>query len=148
MDGRGVTLVELVAAMSVAAALAGVAVFEFRDLQAEWHLSGAVRQVVLDLRTARIAAIAEARTHGLRFGTAAAAYTREAQGDDGVFTANGLPRRLPAGVRIVECTGRGGSVRFRPLGNASSFGTITIEGSGMSTRRVVVDMAGRVRVAR
>ncbi len=148
MDGRGVTLVELVAAMSVAAALAGVAVFEFRDLQAEWHLSGAVRQVVLDLRMARIAAIAEARTHGLRFDTAAAAYTPESQDDDGAFTANGLPRRLPGAVRIVECTARGGAVRFRPLGNAASFGTITIEGPDTSSRRIVVDMAGRVRVAR
>lgn len=148
MDHRGLTLVELVAAMSVAAALAGVAVFEFRDLQAEWHLSGAVRQVVLDLRMARIAAIAEARTHGLRFETAAAAYNREVQGDDGAFTVNGLPRRLPGGVRVVECTGRGSSVRFRPLGNASSFGTITIEGPGIGPRRIVVDMAGRVRVTR
>jgi Tfp pilus assembly protein FimT len=147
MDGAGVTLLELLAALAIATALAATAVLGFRDLHRDWQLSGAVRQIVLDLRMARIASIAQARAHGLHFDVPASAYTREKQSDGGEYAAVGEPRPLPAGVQVTGCTGRAGAVRFRPRGNASSFGTITVQGRGEARRRIVVDMAGRVRVA-
>lgn len=145
---RGVTLVELITALSIAAVLLGMAGLGFRDLQNSWQLQSATRQVVLDLRMARIGSIAQARSHRLRFETSTRRYWREVQGESGDYAADSIPRDLPAGVSISECTARNDAVSFRPRGNAATFGTITLQGHADETREIVVDMVGRVQVRR
>lgn len=148
MRDGGLTLLELITALAIGSILAGAAVFELRELEREWRLGGAVRQIVLDLRMARIAAIARARTHGLRFEVPAAEYVPEHQNDAGEYAASSPRRRLPPGVLVTACSARGGAIRFRPRGNAATFGTITVETGDAEHRRIVVDMAGRIRIAR
>ncbi len=146
MRDEGVTLLELVAFMAIAAGLASIAAFGFRDLGDRWLLGSAVRQVVLDLRMARVRSISETRSHRLRFRMASTHYQPEARDDRREYTATGAPRTLPDGVSVVECTGRSEAIGFHPRGNASSFGTITLRGRGGERVEVVVDMVGRVRV--
>ena len=103
---------------------------------------------MLDLRMARVRSISESRPHRLRFEPAARAYEQEERTDGGDYVSTEAPRPLPAGVRIVECTGRNASIDFRARGNASSFGTITLRGAQGETKEIVVDMVGRIRVRR
>lgn len=147
-DDRGVTLLELIAAFSVVAVLLGLAGLGMHELRNQWQLRSATRQVVLDLRMARAAAIARARTHRLRFEVATGHYWREVQADDGDFVAESTARALPATVTIAACTARNQSVSFRPRGNAATFGTISLAGHAGESRDIVVDMVGRVQVRR
>ena len=140
------TLLELLAFLALTASLAGIAAFGFRDLGDRWLLGAAVRQVVLDLRIARVRSISEARAHRLRFTTASTTYQPEARDDRREYTASGEARSLPEGVSVVECTGRNATIGFQPRGSASSFGTLKLRGRGGDTAEVVVDMVGRVRV--
>ena len=53
---------------------------------------------------------------------------------------------LPRGVELVDCTAKGAAITFRPLGQASTFGTIRLRNEDGLERSVVVDIAGRLRV--
>ncbi len=148
MRNAGLTLLELIVFLAITTLLSGTAAFGFRELSDKWLLRGAVRQVVLDLRIARVRSISESRPHRLRFEPAAKAYEQEERTDSGAYVATETSRRLPTGVRIVGCTGRNASIDFRARGNASSFGTITLRGARGNTKEIVVDMVGRIRVRR
>ena len=145
MRARGVTLLELIATLAIGATLMGVAGLGLGSIRHRWHLQHATRQLVLDLRLARLAAIAEGTAHGLGFEPPADRYFREVDNDDSVTTSM---RTFPGGVVVTECTARNGSIRFRPRGNAASFGTITLKGHAGEARSIVVDIVGRVRVRR
>jgi prepilin-type N-terminal cleavage/methylation domain-containing protein len=148
MQARGVTLLELIATLSIGAILMGTAALGLRDLRDRWQLQHATRQVVLDLRLARLAAIAEGRSHALRFEPSADGYWREVHPDGGGDPDTTSLRTFPPGVIVTSCTARNGSISFRPRGNAASFGTITLQGHAGELRSIVVDMVGRVRVRR
>jgi hypothetical protein len=62
------------------------------------------------------------------------------------YDDEGAPVALPAGITILDCTARSAAISFRPRGNAGTFGTVTLQNSQGDTRRVVVDIAGQVRV--
>ena len=56
------------------------------------------------------------------------------------------PVALPSHVEIVECTARDAAISFYARGHAGSFGTLTLRNSDGELRRIVVDIAGRIRV--
>ncbi len=148
MKDAGLTLLEVLVTLTIGSVLIGIAAFGFDTLDRQWRLESAVRQVVLDLRTARSRSISESRPHRIRFTAAGSSYEAEVQGDDGEYLPVGRPRLLPAGVTILDCSGRGDAIGFRPRGNASPFGTVSLHGSDGESRRIVVDMAGRAEVRR
>jgi prepilin-type N-terminal cleavage/methylation domain-containing protein len=143
---RGFSLLELVVALAVAGVLAGVAVLDVRAMQADWRLGAAVRQVVLDLKRVRLRAIEENVDHRLLLAAPAVTYRRQRREASGGYVDVGPPTGLPEGVEIVDCTARGQAITFRPRGHASTFGTLTLRNEKGRERRVVVDMAGRLRV--
>lgn len=140
------TLVELLAALAIAGVVAGGAMLGLRDLRDRWALSAGVRQVVLDLRLARVRSIAEARSHRLLFEVPADAYRRETREDGRGYVGLGSSRRLPDGVKVTGCTARTSAIGFQPRGNAATFGSVTLQGRGGIAREVTVDMVGRIRV--
>ncbi len=142
----GLTILELVVGTCLATVLAGAALMGFRDLERRWRLESGVRQLVLDLRLARIGAIAEGRPHRLRFEEDSGIYHAEWRHPSGGYAAALGPRQLPRGVQVSECTARGDAVSFQPRGNAGTFGTIALSGPDAQSRRIIVDIAGRVRV--
>ena len=143
---RGLTLIELLVVFALVAILSAIALPAYGRMLAGWRLDAAARQVVLDLGVARLRAIAESTGHRLRFPTPAAAYGHEREDDTGRYAPLGRPRALPEGVQIVRCTARGSAVTFRPRGQASTFGTITLRAASGGERRVIVDIAGRARI--
>ena len=55
-------------------------------------------------------------------------------------------RDCPTACIVVDCTAAGDGVGFRPRGYAITFGTITLRNASGDERRVIVDIAGRMRV--
>jgi len=144
-DADGFTLLELLTALALAAALSALALPDLRRGLAAWRLNAAARQVVMDLKLARAHAIADGATQRLRFTVAAAVYQRERQGRAG-YLAVAPPTQLPDGILVADCTAAGDGVGFRPRGLAATFGTITLRDARGEERKVVVDIAGRMRV--
>ncbi|RPH86827.1 MAG: prepilin-type N-terminal cleavage/methylation domain-containing protein, partial [Desulfobacteraceae bacterium] len=56
---KGLTLLEIVVTMGLVGLMAALVGFGFRDLFPSLHLQGAVKDVVLDIQTTRMMAIAQ-----------------------------------------------------------------------------------------
>ena len=148
MTERGLTLLEVLMAVMLVGALSAIAVPQVQPPLDRWRLSAGTRQVVMDLKVARARAIAAGAAHRLRFTVPGSRYQLERQRPAGAYSPSGPAVALPDGVRIVDCTAAGDAVAFRPRGHAVSFGSVTLENAAGERRRVVVDIAGRLRVQR
>lgn len=142
----GLTLLELLVALALAAVLAAVAISQWQRVLARWRVDAAARQVVMDLKLARGRAIAESSTRRVRFSVPGGAYQHERQQPSGVYAAAGPAIRLPDGIVVTDCTAVGTGLGFRPRGYAATFGTVTLRGEYGDERRVIVDIVGRMRV--
>jgi prepilin-type N-terminal cleavage/methylation domain-containing protein len=143
----GFTLLELVVVLSLLAAVGGVALLGHAAVRERLALWAAARQVAMHLNLARLQAIRENADRRLVFPPAGGEYQPQ-RWDSGVFVDAGAPLRLPAGTVIAACTAPEHAIRFRPRGNALQFGTVTLRNQGMQKRRVIVSIAGHVRVER
>lgn len=146
-DARGLTLLELLIGLTLAAALSGAAVLQYRRVLPTWELKAAVRQIALDLTAIRTRAIAEGRPFRLRFTVPGQAYEREWRDDDGSYRGDGPPIPLPEHVELTACSARGDAISFQARGYAGSFGTLSLRNSAGEERQIVVDIAGRVRIS-
>ena len=141
---RGLTLLELLVALGVVAVLAGIAVLEHQAIRARLALHLAAQQVASDVRVSRTRAVAENVSQRLAFASGADTYVTQRRSGGRYVDAG--QRRLPGGVRVVDCSARDSAMSFTPRGTASSFGTLIIENERGERRGVIVDIAGRVRV--
>jgi len=141
----GLTLLEALVALGIASVLAGTALLGTAALRSRLRLNTATRQVVMDLKLARARAIAQGADYRLRFEEHAVTYRRQRRKAARAYVDDGPPISLPYGVAVMGCTGRGGAIGFRPRGYAGTFGTVTLA-AGKELRRIVVDIAGRMRV--
>ena len=66
-SAKGLTLLEIVVTMGLISLLATMVGFGFRDLYPSLHLRGAVQDIVLDIQTARMMAIAQNRSYRIVF---------------------------------------------------------------------------------
>lgn len=53
---------------------------------------------------------------------------------------------LPREVTIASCNAVAQAITFRPRGNAATFGTVVLRNGLGEEKRVVVDIAGRIRL--
>jgi len=143
---RGFTLLELLTALALVTVLTGIALLGFARTLAGWRLSAAARQVVMDLKLTRARAILDSATHRLRFPVPGASYQHERQRPSGAYEPVGPPTQLPADIQVVDCTGAGSGISFRPRGTAGAFGTVTLRNRDGDQRAVVIDIVGRTRV--
>ncbi|MBI3785336.1 MAG: GspH/FimT family pseudopilin [Deltaproteobacteria bacterium] len=145
MRKRGFTLIELLVVLSLVAILASISVVSHGHMRPALDLYAAARQVLIDLKTVRTRAIGDTANHRILFAAGSNQYRLQRRGDT-QYDDVGEPIALPKGVVVVDCSATDGSITFRPRGNASSFGTITLAGTDGQIRRVVVDMVGHMRV--
>ena len=142
----GFTLLELLIAVALLAVLGATAVPSFQRQLERWRIGAAARQVVMDLKVARGRAIVGGAAHRIHFTLPGGSYQLERQRPGGSYAATGPATLLPDGVRVVDCTAAGDGIGFRPRGHAITFGTVTLRNASGDERRVVVDIAGRMRV--
>lgn len=115
------------------------------EVRAALRLAGAARQIGSDLEQARLFAVAHQRDVRLVATGGAAEYRLEEATPDGW---RGLRvAQLPPALRVVATTAPGGVFRFTPRGSAAAFGTIVVQDDTGATRRIVVNIAGRVRIS-
>lgn len=143
-QASGLSLLELLVALCIAAILAGMSVLNQRALRPSLDLAQATRQVLLDLRLARMLAVTSHSSRRIVFVAGAGTYQPQHRDGDG-FQDDGPPVLLPAGIVVADCSGSDHAIGFGPRGSAATFGTITVENSKGEMRHVVVDIAGDIR---
>jgi len=142
---HGLTLLELIVALTLVAVLLGAAMFGYSRMRDELRLNQAARQVMLDLAVMRTRALADNTGWRLVFDHDRDSYQPQQQIGN-AYQDDGTATTLPAGIDLTGCTASGSAVTFCPRGNAATFGTITLCNSAGRVRQVVVDIAGRIRV--
>lgn len=152
----GVTVVELVVALSLSSLLIVFAFLQLRPLMAQVRLDSGARQVVADLQVARMRAIAQNRRFRVIFHPDTHTYTMDKEegsswnrlslhGHDAAASVDASVA-LPPSV-VITAVNSGGDVIFVPRGHVDGGITITLGSlSGAGTRRIVVNLAGRVRI--
>ena len=152
----GFTLLEVLIALSLLGILAAMLSLQFAPLLAQTHLHDATRQMVANLQYVRMKAISQNRRLRVTFRSDTQDYIIE-KDEDGVWrrqllhshTETEVPDAtvpLPRRVRIVTVNS-GGDIIFLPRGAVDGGISITLGvTSGGETSRVVVNLAGRVRV--
>jgi prepilin-type N-terminal cleavage/methylation domain-containing protein len=141
----GFSLLELIITLSLASVLAGISVLSHSALRPSLDLSLATRQVAMDLKVARMRAVATNVNHRIVLKAGSASYQPQYKNGSS-YLNDGAAVALPRGIVIAECTASDSAIGFRPRGNAATFGTVTIRNAKGDVRRVVVDIAGQVRM--
>jgi type II secretion system protein H len=151
----GFTLLEMLGVLALLAILGGIVFLRAGPLLAQTRLNNASRQVATDLQYARMKAISQNCRLRVTFRLGAHDYIVEKDengswqrqllhGHSSGEVANALIT-LPGQVKITSGNS-GGDVIFLPRGSVDGGITITLGAGSGDTRRVVVNLAGRVRI--
>lgn len=153
---QGFTLIELIAVLSLLGVLGSLAFLQLKPLLAQVRLNNGARQIASDLQVARSKAIAQNRRFRVTFRPVEGDYVIDRENEalwnrlvlhshttDAVADA-AIP--LPPGISI-SAVNSGGDVIFVPRGHVDGGISITLSSrAGAGVRRVVVNLAGRVRI--
>jgi prepilin-type N-terminal cleavage/methylation domain-containing protein len=131
----GFTLIEVLATISIAGILVGIAIPRFFALLPGIRVASAARQVATDLQLARMRAISQHAPQGLTFSTATT-YS---------FTIGPDTRDLTLLFPGTTVTVTPGNPTFTTVGgnNANATTTITLTNNGL-VRTVTVNAAGKI----
>jgi prepilin-type N-terminal cleavage/methylation domain-containing protein len=153
---EGFTLLELLLAITVLGILGAIVSLQLAPFFARAHLNNGVRQVFTDLQLVRMKAISQNSRFRVTFRPSTHDYLVEKDmggtwqpqvlhsHQAGVIESSSLA--LPSGVSIAAVNS-GGDVIFVPRGHVDGGITITLRSTrGEGTKRVVVNLAGRVRI--
>lgn len=135
---QGFSLFELVACLALLATIAGAGALRLPDILASVRLSGAVQRLSAALRQARGRALERGAPVDVQLDDAGALW--EVRDTYGAPVAR---EALPGGVGFAGLPASR-RVRFSALGTTDN-ATITLN-AGATTRRIVVNQRGRVRV--
>jgi prepilin-type N-terminal cleavage/methylation domain-containing protein len=144
-SASGFSLLELLIVLSLISILAGIGVLEHQALRSRLNLGLAARQVLMDLKMARMQAVTDHVNHRIVFSSDSRTYQAQRKAGHG-YSDEGVPVALPDGIVIADCTAKDHSISFVPRGTAGSFGTVTIRNTQGEVRHLSVDIAGQVRV--
>jgi len=132
------TLLESSITVAIISVTAAVAVPSLLRARESYALDAAARQVAGNLQSARIKAISRNRDCRLRV-TSVASYAIECE--DPVWNVDETVV-LRSGFQITA----NATPRFHRRGNASPTATITVSNTWGRTRRVIVNITGRIRL--
>ena len=138
MRRRGFTLIETLACVAIAAALAGTGSLAAVSLATSLRVATSARTLAQTMRATRARAMAEGRPLEMRFDAAASRWS--VRTDDGTIRHD---EPLPDPVRFTSLPVRA-LVRFGATGTGDN-GTVAL-GAGTASARIVVNQRGRVRL--
>jgi prepilin-type N-terminal cleavage/methylation domain-containing protein len=155
-DQRGLTLIELITVLSLIGLLVVFAFLQLRPLLAQIQLDSGARQVAADLQVARMKAIAQNRRFRVTFRSETRDYVMDKEDGSSwirlVFHGHSSEAVAEAFVALppsvaITAVNSGGDVIFVPRGHVDGGISITLGSlSGAGTRRIIVNLAGRVRI--
>jgi prepilin-type N-terminal cleavage/methylation domain-containing protein len=131
---RGLTLIEIIAVIGVAAILMAIAIPNFNSVFPGLRLTQAARQVATDLQNARMRAIAQNAATTVTFDQSAGTYTFGGDAFD-------IDQLYP-GITISSVSA---NPVFTSRGTANGTYNITLS-NGSTTRQVQVTPVGRVKI--
>jgi prepilin-type N-terminal cleavage/methylation domain-containing protein len=134
----GFTVIELLAAISIAGLLMVIAMPMFTRTLPALRLSDAARQVAIDLQQVRMRAIAQSVPHQVNFSPTTYAIQR----CNGTCMNDGGSMSLPEGITVIPPAS---PPQFQPRGNVSTTTTIRLS-NGTTNKWVCVTIVGRVNV--
>jgi Tfp pilus assembly protein FimT len=132
------TLLESCASIAIVSTVAVFAVPSLIKARQSHQLQVVARQVAGKMQWTRIQSISRNRDCRVRVNSQTS-YVVECEDPDWVIRET---VSLPSGFRITATT----SPEFHPRGNAAPTGTLTISGAQSQSKRVIVNITGRVRV--
>jgi prepilin-type N-terminal cleavage/methylation domain-containing protein len=136
-DTSGFSLTELMAALTVMAILAAIALPGWNRILPGFHLQSSARQVQSELHSIRMRAAAENLNFQFVYTEGASDYTIQREGK------NWLSKPLPEGISISKA----GTISFSPRGTARA-NRVRLQSRDGSCEQVVVSATGRVRVCK
>ena len=153
---HGFSLLELLFAIVLLGILTGLATLQLGPLFQRMSVSNGARQVATDLQLVRMQAVAHNRRLRVTFQTGASTYRVEKRENGRWFghrlhthdrtRAGGGKIQLPASVVVATANSRG-DVIFVPRGHVDGGMTLTLTSQdGQFTKRIVINLAGRVRI--
>jgi len=152
----GFTLLEVVITLTLLGILLAIVTLQLSPLLSQTALREATRQMVANLQYVRMKAVSQNRRLRVTFRPVIEDYIVD-KDEEGVWQRQLLASHsaeavadatipLPRGVRIAAVNS-GGDIIFLPRGAVDGGISITLgTANGPDTRRVVVNLAGRVRV--
>ena len=126
--------------MAVSATLCAIAVPQLSVFRAQFELSSAARQVVVNLQRARMKAVGENGYTRLVF-NGDGSYVLQSSRDGTTFTNAEAPQRLPSGVTFL---GTLPQLTFNRLGALNGDASITINNSQNQTKVIQANVLGRI----
>ena len=138
MRRRGFTLIETLACVVIAAALARTGSLTAVSLATSLRVATSARTLAQTMRATRARAMAEGRPLEVRFDAAASRWS--VRTDDGTIRHE---EPLPDPVRFTSLPARA-LVRFTATGSADN--ATVVLGAAASSARIVVNQRGRVRL--
>ena len=137
-NGRGFTLIELMATLGVGGLLMVIAIPAFRSTLPRLRLNDAARQVATELQQVRMKAIAQSIPHQINFSTS----TYIVQRCNGTCANDGGNMTIPEGITI---TPPGTSPQFQTRGTVPAATTIRLS-NGTTNKWVCVTVIGRIKI--
>jgi type IV fimbrial biogenesis protein FimT len=156
LHNPGFTLLEVVITLTLLGILLAIVTLQLPPLLSQTALREATRQMVTNLQYVRMKAVSQNRRLRVTFRQVSEDYIvdkdeegvwqRQLLASHSVETVADATIPLPRGVRIAAVNS-GGDIIFLPRGAVDGGISITLgTANGTDTRRVVVNLAGRVRV--
>jgi prepilin-type N-terminal cleavage/methylation domain-containing protein len=140
---KGFTLIEILIVITIIAIIAGISVPAFRSFQPDFQLSGAVRDLVSDLRYAQQLTVTEQINYCLKFFLAEKKYQIIQCGQNQPL----LEKLFPEGIKALTVNGlTDNKVEFNPYGAVKEDGTIILENTRDKTKTIEVRPSGFVKV--
>ena len=143
---KSFTLIELLVVISIIGILVLIGIPAFRRFQPSIQLSGAVRELVSDLRYSGQLAITEQVNHGIHFFSDPDKYQIIRYGEvEEVLEEKNLPEK----VSFQEISGfTDEEVIFNPYGAAKESGSITLINTANTTTTIEVRPSGFVKIVK
>ncbi|MBS3757464.1 MAG: GspH/FimT family pseudopilin [Desulfobacterales bacterium] len=147
---RGFTLVEIMTVVAIIGILASISVPGFYAWRASARLRGASLDLMSDLSMARMHAVKKGEEVSVRFATEGYKMFIDANNDGAPNAGEEILRQksYPPGVAMRQTTFTDAKTAFHPSGAVCPAGSVGLGRGTGSPMRIIVNLVGRIRVAK
>jgi type IV fimbrial biogenesis protein FimT len=147
VNNEGVTLIELVVVLVIIAITASLMVPNIGAWLPIYRLRSATRDIVSTMRTAQMKAVSINSRYRVNFDVLGNGYFVQYQTTSGLWVNDGTTQNLPPGITLKEADFRGAPQAVFNSNSTSSAGSVTLQNTKGSTKKISLTSAtGRVNI--